>query len=140
MEICFHIAPFATDTDVFTAVAEPRRRELIGALAKGERTVSQIVATLKVPQPQVSKHLGVLRSVGLVNVRRHGRERIYSINAPRLKTIHDWISMYEQLWDSQLARIKQLAERAAMAAKPGAASTPVVPPVLPLSPRKGASQ
>ncbi len=100
----------ATTTDVFNAVAEPKRRRLLGALKGGERSVNDIVAALKWPQPQVSKHLGVLRQVRLVSVRREGRQRLYRVNAERLKPIHDWVATYEELWQHQLERIKARAE------------------------------
>ena|SRR5690606_23694448 len=101
--------------DAFTAVAEPRRREVLGALAAGggEQAVGDLVITLGWPQPQVSKHLGVLREVGLVTVRRRGRHRMYSVNGEQLKPIHDWVQMFEQFWTQHIDRIKQRAERAA---------------------------
>jgi DNA-binding transcriptional ArsR family regulator len=106
----------ATTTDVFNAVAEPKRRRVLGALADGERSVNDIVAALNWPQPQVSKHLGVLRQVGLVSVRHKGRQRFYRVNGARLKPIHDWVTMYEKFWQHQLERVKQRAEAMARAA------------------------
>jgi DNA-binding transcriptional ArsR family regulator len=103
----------ATTTDVFNAVAEPKRRRVLGALAGGERSVSDVVATLKWSQPQVSKHLGVLRRVGLVSVRPMGRRRMYRVNGERLKSIHDWVCKYESFWQHTLARIKARAEGSA---------------------------
>ena len=100
----------ATTTDVFNAVAEAKRRRVLVALAGGERSVGDIVAALKWPQPQVSKHLGVMRQVGLVSVRRDGRQKLYRVNGERLKPIHDWVARFEKLWDHQLARIKARAE------------------------------
>lgn len=102
----------ATTADVFSAVAEPRRRELLGFLIQGERDVTGIVEFLDWPQSVVSKHLSVLRQVELVSMRVDGRRRIYSLNGDRLKTIHDWISTYETFWTHQLRRIKQRAEAA----------------------------
>ncbi len=107
--------PTPSTLDPFSAIAEPRRRELLETLAHagGELPVNDIVAALGWPQPQVSKHLAVLREVGILAVRRRGRERLYSVNGERLKTIHDWIKMYEHFWDHKLARIKRRAEAAA---------------------------
>lgn len=109
------VARSSATLDAFTAVAEPRRREVLGALAAGEQAVSDLVITLGWPQPQVSKHLGVLREVGLVTVRRRGRHRMYSVNGEQLKPIHDWVQMFEQFWTQHIDRIKQRAERAAQA-------------------------
>jgi DNA-binding transcriptional ArsR family regulator len=111
------MARSATTIDAFAALAEPRRRQVLDSLAHGEQTVSTMVKSLRWPQPQVSKHLSVLRQVGLVNVRRDGRERLYSVNGPKLKPVHDWIKVYEKFWDHQLDRIKQRAEEAARAGK-----------------------
>jgi DNA-binding transcriptional ArsR family regulator len=111
------MARSATTTDVFSAIAEPRRRQVLGTLIGGEKAVADIVDILGWPQPQVSKHLAVLRAVGLVNVRQLGRQRLYVVNGPRLKPIHDWVRMYEQFWSHQLDRIKQRAERAAAQAR-----------------------
>lgn len=107
--------PRATTTsDVFNAVAEPRRREIVALLADGQsRSVSQLVEALKLPQPAVSKHLGVLRTVGVVTVAQQGKERFYSLNPTSLKQVHDWVKPFEKLWTSQLERIKQRAERKA---------------------------
>ncbi len=88
----------ATTTDAFAAVAEPRRREILALLAGGERPVNDLVALLRIGQPQVSKHLRVLREVRAVEVRVEGRQRLYRINAPALKPIHDWVSAYAHLW------------------------------------------
>lgn len=102
-----------TTADAFTAIAEPRRRDLLGVLAAedGERDVSRLVERLGWPQPQVSKHLGVLRKVGLVNVVRRGKHRMYSLNAQNLRPVYDWIKTYERFWEHQLNRIKERAER-----------------------------
>ncbi len=86
----------ATTTDAFNAVAEPRRRQILDALAAGERPVNDLVALLGVAQPHVSKHLRVLRQVGLVDVRDEGRQRIYRLNGRSLKPIHDWLKNYER--------------------------------------------
>ena len=106
--------------DPFSAIGEPLRRDLLGALAKAgdEHPVNDLVKTLGWPQPQVSKHLAVLRQVGLVAVRRDGRLRMYRVNGQQLKTIYDWITMYEKFWEHQLLRIKARAERAAPPAPP----------------------
>ena len=102
-----------TTLDTFNAIAEPKRRQVLGTLADGERPVNFIVEALGWPQPQVSKHLAVLREVGLVSVRRQGRERMYSVNGNELKPIHDWVKTFERLWTHQLDRIKERAEKTA---------------------------
>ena len=108
-----------TTTDAFAAIAEPRRRDILGVLANGggERDVSWLVEELGWPQPQVSKHLGVLREVGLVSVIRKGRRRVYSVNAEELRPVYDWVKMYEKFWDKQLQRIKERAEQMEREAK-----------------------
>jgi DNA-binding transcriptional ArsR family regulator len=104
----------ATTTDVFNAIAEPRRRAIIETLAgRGALAVGALVATLGLPQPAVSKHLGVLRQVGIVSVARQGRERVYQLEADSLRPISDWIQTFERFWDHQLDRIKERAERKA---------------------------
>jgi DNA-binding transcriptional ArsR family regulator len=104
----------ATTTDVFNAIAEPRRRQILEVLARrGAAAVSVLVVTLGMPQPAVSKHLGVLRKVGLVSVSKQGQERIYRLEAKELKLVHDWAKKFEQHWSHQLDRIKQRAERRA---------------------------
>src|ERR1700716_3173167 len=85
-----------TTADVFNAVAEPRRRQILDALVGGERPVNDLVGVLGLGQPQVSKHLRVLREVGAVNVRDEGRQRLYRLNGHTLKPIHDWVSNYER--------------------------------------------
>jgi DNA-binding transcriptional ArsR family regulator len=102
-----------TTADAFNAIAEPRRREIIGALAKsdGERDVSWLVEKLGWPQPQVSKHLGVLRQVGLVSAVRKGKHRMYSLNGEELRPVYDWVKTYEHFWKHQLQRIKDRAEQ-----------------------------
>jgi DNA-binding transcriptional ArsR family regulator len=102
-----------TTSDAFNAVAEPRRRQILDLLARGERPVNDVVASLGLAQPQVSKHLRVLREVGLVSVRGSGQQRLYKLNADRLKPIHDWVRTFERFWDHQLDRIKKRAEREA---------------------------
>jgi DNA-binding transcriptional ArsR family regulator len=104
----------ATTTDVFNAIAEPRRRQIIEMLARrGVLAVSALVVTLEMPQPAVSKHLGVLRKVGLVSVTKQGQQRLYQLEAKQLKLVHDWAKRFEQHWSHQLNRIKQRAERRA---------------------------
>src|SRR6476619_3591977 len=95
------MARAATTTDAFNAVAEPRRREILDALTGGERAVNDLVALLGLPQPQVSKHLRVLREVGAVDVRDDGRRRLYRLNGQALKPIHDWVRNYERLWSER---------------------------------------
>ena len=92
------MARAATTTDAFNAVAEPRRRQILDLLAGGERPVNDLVDELDLAQPQVSKHLRVLREVGAVEVREEGRQRVYRLNGPALKPIHDWVKAYEQTW------------------------------------------
>jgi DNA-binding transcriptional ArsR family regulator len=91
----------ATTADAFNAVAEPRRRQILDALARGERPVNDLVRVLGLAQPQVSKHLRVLREVGAVDVRDDGRRRLYRLNGPALKPIHDWVKAYEQSWSER---------------------------------------
>lgn len=92
------MARAATTTDAFNAVAEPRRREILDVLAGGERPVNDLVRVLGLAQPQVSKHLRVLREVGAVDVREDGRQRLYRLNGRALKPIHDWVRTYERAW------------------------------------------
>jgi DNA-binding transcriptional ArsR family regulator len=99
-----------TTSDPFNAIAEPRRRHILEFIAAGERSVSDIADALALEQPSVSKHLQVLRSVGLVTVRRDGRRILYRTNAETLRTIHDWCGMFAQHWRGQLRRIKAHAE------------------------------
>jgi DNA-binding transcriptional ArsR family regulator len=105
------MARAATTTDAFNAVAEPRRRQILSYLAHRERPVGDIVAALKLDQPSVSKHLCVLRNVGLVHVRRDGRHRLYRTNAEAIRPLHEWAGTFEQFWRHQLSRVKQLAEQ-----------------------------
>ena len=104
------MARASTTSDAFNAVAEPRRRHILDLLALGEKPVNDLVASLGLAQPQVSKHLRVLREVGLVSVRGSGQQRLYKLNADRLKAIHDWVRTFEPFWDHQLDRIKERAE------------------------------
>ena len=97
--------------DVFSAVGEPRRREILSFLAPQERPVGDIVMALRLEQPSVSKHLRVLRDVGLVQVRRSGRRMLYRTNAEALRPLHEWSGTFERYWSHQLNRIKQRAER-----------------------------
>ena len=101
----------ATTLDPFNAVAEPKRRQVLETLAHGEMAVNDLVGRLGWPQPMVSKHLGVLKEVGLVDARNQGRQRLYRLNGEKLKTIHDWAKMFERFWAHQLLRIKEQAER-----------------------------
>ncbi len=101
----------ATTTDVFNAVAEPLRRRILDFLARGEQPVNAVVDSLRLCQPQVSKHLGVLKQVGLVSVRGNGRQRLYRVNAEGLKPIHDWVMAYEKLWADRLDRLDDYLQR-----------------------------
>ena len=112
------MARAATTTDAFNAVAEPRRRQILDLLAAGERPVNDLVELLGLAQPQVSKHLRVLREVELVRVRDEGRQRMYRLNAEPLKPIHEWLAKYEQSWnkrfdlmDDVLDELKEAEER-----------------------------
>ncbi|OAE03663.1 metalloregulator ArsR/SmtB family transcription factor [Arthrobacter sp. OY3WO11] len=95
------MARAATTTDAFNAVAEPRRREILDALSLGERPVNELVDLLGLAQPHVSRHLRVLREVGVVDVRDEGRQRLYRLNPQALKPIHTWVSKYEHLWEER---------------------------------------
>jgi DNA-binding transcriptional ArsR family regulator len=100
----------STTSDAFNAVAEPRRRDILTFLAGEERSVSQIVDALSLEQPSVSKHLRVLKEVGLVRVRRDGRNMFYSTEADALRPLHEWTGTFERFWHHQLHRIKERAE------------------------------
>jgi len=105
----------ATTADVFNAIAEPRRREIIAVLIDGkEHAVGDVVSTLRLSQPAVSKHLGVLRKVGIVTVSKRGQLRMYRLNAKELKPVHDWVKTYERFWSSQIDKVKQRAEQKMM--------------------------
>ncbi len=99
------MARAATTADAFNAVAEPRRRQILDVLAGGERPVNDLVELLSLAQPLVSKHLRVLREVGLVEVRDQGRQRLYRLNARPLKPIHDWVQAYQDLWTERFTRL-----------------------------------
>lgn len=103
-----------TTSDVFNAIAEPRRRQIVELLARrGALAVGTLVVALGLPQPAVSKHLSVLRSVGVVAVIKQGKQRVYNLEAEKLKVVHDWVKAFEGLWGHQLNRIKERAERRA---------------------------
>lgn len=104
------MARAATTTDAFNAVAEPRRRQLLDALAGGDRRVNDLAGLLEVPQPQVSKHLKVLREVGLVTARREGRQRVYRLDGRSLKPIHDWVKGYERMWSDRFDALDEVLE------------------------------
>ena len=99
------MARAATTADAFNAVAEPRRRQILDLLAGGERPVNDLVGSLGLAQPQVSKHLRVLREVGAVDVRDEGRQRLYRLNGPALKPIHDWVKAYERTWSERFEQL-----------------------------------
>lgn len=104
------MARAATTTDVFNAVAEPRRRQILDALAGGERHVNELVRLLGLTQPQVSKHLRVLREVGVVGVRDEGRQRLYRLNGRALKPVHDWVKNYESFWAERFDQLDLVLE------------------------------
>ena len=104
------VARAATTTDAFNAVAEPRRRQILDVLAGGERPVNDLVSVLGLAQPQVSKHLKVLREVGAVEVRDAGRQRLYRVNGLALKPIHDWVSGYERTWSERFERLDDVLD------------------------------
>ena len=117
------MARASTTSDVFNAVAEPRRREILTLLVVQEREVGELVTLLKIDQPAVSKHLRVLRDTGLVHVRRNGRHKLYRTNAEAIKPMHEWTRFFERYWGHQLNKIKELAE-----AKAALAGVPTPPP------------
>src|SRR5918997_5373561 len=102
------MARAATTTDAFNAVAEPRRRQIIDLLADGERAVGDLVGELGLGQPQVSKHLRVLREVGLVDVRDQGRQRLYRLNGQLLRPIYDWVKNYERTWNERFEALDEV--------------------------------
>jgi len=105
----------AHPTDVFNAIAEPRRREVITVLSDGqEYAVNDIVLRMKMAQPSVSKHLGALRKAGVVTMVKRGQHRMYRLNPPGLKPVHDWVKVFERYWTHQVDQIKQRAERKAL--------------------------
>jgi DNA-binding transcriptional ArsR family regulator len=99
------VARSSTTSDVFNAVAEARRREILDALMAGEKAVGAIVNDLSMSQPQVSKHLRVLSEVGLVRCRAEGRRRLYRLEPARLRPLHEWLAQYEQAWNDRLDRV-----------------------------------
>jgi DNA-binding transcriptional ArsR family regulator len=101
----------ATTSDAFNAIAEPRRRDILEYLAPRERAVGDIVTALGLEQPSVSKHLRVLRDVGLVHLRRDGRRVLYRTNLEAIRPLHEWASRFERYWQKQLLRIKERAEK-----------------------------
>jgi DNA-binding transcriptional ArsR family regulator len=104
------MARAATTADAFNAVAEPRRRQILDVLAGGERPVNDLVGVLGLAQPQVSKHLRVLREVGAVDVRDEGRQRLYRLNGNALKPIHDWVKAYERSWSERFEQLDDVLE------------------------------
>lgn len=104
------MARAATTTDAFNAIAEPRRREILDLLAVGERPVGDLVDALGLAQPQVSKHLRVLREVGAVEVRDDGRRRLYRVNGAALKPIHDWVAGYAALWEERFEALDDVLD------------------------------
>jgi DNA-binding transcriptional ArsR family regulator len=128
------MARASTSSDVFNAVAEPRRRQIVDFLARASadspHDVTEIVLHLGLPQPAVSKHLGVLRKVGVVAVEKAGQRRLYRLNAEELKPVHDWVSKFDRFWTDHLSSIKQAAEQKA---KERAAQHRAAPNQKPLS-------
>jgi DNA-binding transcriptional ArsR family regulator len=104
------VARAATTADAFNAVAEPRRRQILDVLAGGERPVNDLAGLLGLAQPQVSKHLRVLREVGAVDVREDGRQRLYRLNGRALKPIHDWVKEYERTWSERFGELDVVLE------------------------------
>jgi DNA-binding transcriptional ArsR family regulator len=101
----------ATSSDIFNAIAEPQRRAILSFLAADERPVGDIVDALEIPQPSVSKHLKVLREVGLVQARRDGRQVLYRMDASAIRPLHEWAGTFARYWRNQLGRVKDTAER-----------------------------
>ena len=112
------MARAATTSDPYNAIAEPRRREILALLVVNEKPVGDIVVALKLDQPSVSKHLRVLREVGLVRMRRNGRHKYYKTNAEAIKPMYEWTKTFERYWTHQLARVKERAEQKARNAGP----------------------
>src|ERR1700677_4772251 len=104
------MARAATTSSAFNAGGEPRRRDILNYLVMQERAVNEIVDAMEMQQPSISKHLKVLKGVGLVEVRREGRKMLYKVNAKAIRPLHEWTSTFERLWKHQLLRIKELAE------------------------------
>ena len=107
------MARASTTSDAFNAVAEPRRRQILTLLAGHERPVGEIVAHMRLDQPSVSKHLRVLRNVGLVRMRCDGRQKFYRTNAEAIQPLHEWAATFERYWRHQLSRVKERAEEKA---------------------------
>src|ERR1700678_4748229 len=107
---CSIMARASTTSDAFNAIAEPRRRDILIFLAATERPVGEIVSALGLEQPSVSKHLRVLRDVGLVRMRCQGRQKLYRTNAEAIRPLHEWAGTFERYWQHQLNRVKELAE------------------------------
>src|SRR5256885_16067435 len=105
------MARAATTTDAFNAVAEPRRRDILNYLALQERSVSEIVDAMEMEQPSVSKHLKVLREVGLVEARREGRQMLYRVNAMAIRPLREWTTTFERMWRHHLLKVKEIAEK-----------------------------
>jgi len=118
------MARASTTSDVFNAIAEPRRRQIIDLLSGGALAVGAIVLTLGLPQPAVSKHLGVLREVGIVSVKRQGKSRVYELNFEPLRPAYDWFKTFERHWERQLDRIRARAERRARSQTAASESPP----------------
>ncbi len=112
------MARLPTTSDVFNAIAEPQRRQIVDLLARGELSVNEIAEALEMQQPQTSKHLRVLREVGLVGVRGDGKQRLYSLNAEKLRPVHDWVKTYEQFWNERLDRLADYLNRLQTEEKP----------------------
>lgn len=112
------MARAATTSDPYNAIAEPRRREILAFLVVDEKPVGDIVIALKLDQPSVSKHLRVLREVGLVRMRRNGRHKLYKTNAEAIKPMYEWTKTFERYWTHQLMRVKERAEEKAHGAGP----------------------
>jgi DNA-binding transcriptional ArsR family regulator len=104
------MARAATTTDAFNAVAEPRRRQILDLLADGERPVNDLVERLELGQPQVSKHLRVLREVGLVQVRADGRRRLYRLDGRALRPVHDWVKEFERTWNDRFELMDEVLD------------------------------
>ena len=101
----------ATTADIFNAIAESQRRDILVYLARRERHVTDIVAKFTISQPSVSKHLKVLRHVGLVSARRDGRQMFYRANPDAIRPLHEWTGIFQQYWRHQLTRVKERAEQ-----------------------------
>ncbi len=107
------MARAATTSDAFNAIAEPKRRHILVFLAEAEKQVTEIVVALGMDQPTVSKHLRVLREVGLVRIRRNGRHKMYQTEAEAIRPLHEWSAFFERYWGNQLLRVKEHAEKMA---------------------------